>query len=83
MTENKIAEQERNVNSREYIESQRPEYAPQVCPKCGGKVQVFGLGPEGKSDFSEIRTICWGCGKRQLYTEDKANKCYVEKEETK
>lgn len=70
-------------NSREYIESKQPEYIIKSCPKCGGKVSVFGLGPGGKADFSEIRVICWSCGKRLLYTEDAANKCYVEKEEVK
>lgn len=70
-------------SSREYIDGQMPEYILKECPKCGGHIQVFGLGPGGKADFSEIRVICWGCGKRMLFTEDKENKCYVEKEEKK
>ncbi len=70
-------------NSREYIESKKPEYIPTVCPKCGGKLSTFGLGPEGKADFSVMRSICWTCGKRQDYKEDKENKCYIEIEEQK
>ena len=70
-------------NSREYIESKQPEYIVKTCPKCGSKVSVFGLGPEGKADFSVMRMICWGCGKRQDYKEDKEHQCYVEIEEQK
>lgn len=72
-----------NKNSREYIESQKPEYLPTACPICGGKLQAFGLGPGGKSDFSTCRTICWGCGKRQDLQEDAANKTYLPIEEVK
>lgn len=72
-----------NKNSRAYIESQIPDYLALVCPKCGGKLQAFGLGPGGKSDFSRARTICWGCGKRQDYIQDAENKCYIETEEKK
>lgn len=71
-------------NSREYIESKQPEYIVKTCPRCGkNKVSVFGLGPEGKADFSKLRMICWDCGKRQDYQEDKENKCYIEIEEQK
>ena len=78
-------EEKREVlpNSREYIESMKPEYIVEVCLQCGKRVSNFGIGPEGKTDFSVIRTVCWGCGKRQDYKQDVENKCYVPIEEQK
>jgi RNase P subunit RPR2 len=70
-------------NSREYIEGLKPDYIPTTCPRCGGNVSNFGIGPEGKQDFSLVRVICWKCGKRQDYRQDAENKCYVEVEPQK
>ena len=83
--ENEPVDGKRDVlkNSRDYIEAARPEYIIKECPKCGGRIGVFGLGPGGKTDYSLLRVICWECGKRLLYKEDKENKCYVETEEQK
>lgn len=71
-------------NSREAIEMARPEYIVKTCPRCGTeKIATFGIGPEGKTDFSKLRMICWDCGKRQDYVEDKENKTFTPVEEVK
>ncbi len=56
-----------------------PEYAPNQCPYCQGRVSVFG--ENSHKDYSALQVICWKCGKHSHFVQDEASQCYRQVEQ--